>query len=42
MNYKLLSKIASPDDIKSICEHVTCHCNDGAVADLIEYVIQNG
>ena len=28
----------APDDIKDICEHVTCHCNDGAVAEFINYI----
>ncbi len=31
----------APDDIKSICEHVTCHCNDGAVCEFINYIEQN-
>lgn len=32
----------APKGMKDIAKLVTCHCNDGAVADLIEYVIQNG
>lgn len=28
----------APDDIKEMCEHVTCHCNNGAVADFINYI----
>ena len=28
----------APDDIKNICEYVTCHCNDGAVSDFINYI----
>lgn len=28
----------APDDIKKLCEFVACHCNDGAVADLIKYI----
>ncbi len=28
----------APDDIKDICEHIACHCNDGAVADFINYL----
>lgn len=28
----------APDDIKDISEYVTCHCNDGAVADFINYI----
>ncbi len=31
----------APDDIKAICEHVTCHCNDGAVCDFIKYIEKN-
>lgn len=29
----------APDDMKAISKLVTCHCNYGAVADLIEYLI---
>lgn len=28
----------APDDIKEISEYITCHCNDGAVADFINYI----
>lgn len=28
----------APNDIKSICEYVSCHCNDGAVADFMNYI----
>lgn len=28
----------APEDIKKICEFVACHCNKGAVADLINYI----
>ena len=28
----------APDDIKEMCEHVTCHCNNGAVAEFINYI----
>ncbi len=31
----------APDDIKGICEYVTCHCNNGAVADFINYLETN-
>ena len=31
----------APDDIKSISEYVACHCNDGAVADFIDYIQTN-
>lgn len=31
----------APDDIKSLCEHVACHCNDGAVCDFINYIEEN-
>lgn len=31
----------APDDIKGICEYVTCHCNNGAVADFIKYLQTN-
>ena len=31
----------APDDIKALCEYVTCHCNDGAVNDFINYVETN-
>lgn len=28
----------APDDIKSLAEHITCSCKDGAVADFIDYL----
>lgn len=28
----------APRDIKNICEYTACHCNDGAVADFINYI----
>lgn len=31
----------APDDIKALCEYVACHCNDGAVADFIDYIQTN-
>ena len=31
----------APDDIKAISEYVACHCNDGAVADFINYIETN-
>lgn len=31
----------APDDIKKISEYVACHCNDGAVADFIDYIQTN-
>lgn len=31
----------APDDIKALCEHVTCHCNDGAVCEFINYIEKN-
>lgn len=31
----------APDDIKAISEYVACHCNDGAVADFIDYIQKN-
>jgi Cof subfamily protein (haloacid dehalogenase superfamily) len=31
----------SPEDIKSICEYITCHCDDGAVDDFIKYIENN-
>ena len=32
----------APDDMKAMSKLVTCHCNYGAVADLIEHIITNG
>lgn len=31
----------APDDMKALSKLVTCHCNYGAVADLIEHIIEN-
>ena len=31
----------APRELKEISEFVACHCNKGAVADLIEYIIKN-
>ena len=31
----------APGDIKAISEYVACHCNDGAVADFINYIKTN-
>lgn len=31
----------APDDLKSLCEYITCHCNDGAVNDFIDYIDKN-
>ncbi len=31
----------APDDIKELAEYVTCHCNEGAVADFINYLEKN-
>lgn len=31
----------APEDIKELAEYVTCHCNDGAVADFIDYIGKN-
>lgn len=31
----------APDDLKELCEYVTCHCNDGAVSDFINYIEKN-
>lgn len=31
----------APDDIKALAEYVTCHCNNGAVADFINYLEKN-
>ncbi len=48
-DYEMLRQVAlpaccgqAPDDMKKIAKLVTCHCNNGAVADLIEYIIKNG
>ncbi len=31
----------APEDIKKLCEYVTCHCNDGAVNEFINYIEKN-
>ena len=31
----------APEDMHSLCEYTTCHCNDGAVADFISYIYKN-
>ncbi len=31
----------APEDIKTICEYVACHCNNGAVYDFINYIQSN-
>lgn len=31
----------APDDLKKLCEYVTCHCNGGAVNDFINYMEKN-
>ena len=28
----------APEEIRELCEFKACHCNDGAVAELIEYI----
>lgn len=28
----------APDEIHKVCEYLACHCNDGAVADFINYI----
>lgn len=28
----------APKSLKAVCEYVTCHCNEGAVADLLGYL----
>ena len=47
-DYEMLKKVAlpaccgqAPKGMKDIAKFVACHCNDGAVADLIEYIIKN-
>lgn len=32
----------APDDMKALSKLVTCHCNYGAVADLIEHILEKG
>ena len=48
-DYEMLKQVGlpaccghAPKGMKDISRLVTCHCNNGAVADLIEYIIQNG
>lgn len=48
-DYEMLRQVAlpaccgqAPEGMKKIAKLVTCHCNKGAVADLIEYIIRNG
>ena len=47
-DYEMLKAVAlpaccgqAPDGMKKIAKLVTCHCNKGAVADLIDYIIKN-
>ena len=47
-DYEMLKQVGlpaccgqAPKGMKNIAKLVTCHCNHGAVADLIEYIIQN-
>lgn len=47
-DYEMLKQVAlpaccgqAPKGMKQIAKLVTCHCNEGAVADLIEYIIKN-
>lgn len=47
-DYEMLKQVAlpaccgqAPRGMKKIAKLVTCHCNDGAVADLIEFIIKN-
>ncbi len=47
-DYEMLKNVAlpaccgqAPEGMKKIAKYVTCHCNHGAVADLIEYIIKN-
>lgn len=47
-DYEMLKQVGlpaccgqAPAGMKKIAKLVTCHCNNGAVADLIEYIIQN-
>lgn len=47
-DYQMLKRVAlpaccgqAPKGMKDIAKFVACHCNDGAVADLIEYIIKN-
>ncbi len=47
-DYQMLKRVAlpaccgqAPKGMKDIAKFVACHCNHGAVADLIEYIIKN-
>lgn len=47
-DYEMLKQVGlpaccgqAPKGMKKIAKLVTCHCNNGAVADLIEYIIKN-
>ncbi len=47
-DYQMLKRVAlpaccgqAPKGMKEIAKFVACHCNEGAVADLIEYIIKN-
>lgn len=47
-DYQMLKRVAlpaccgqAPEGMKKIAKFVSCHCNDGAVANLIEYIIKN-
>ena len=47
-DYEMLKNVAlpaccgqAPEEMKKIAKVVTCHCNKGAVADLIEYIVAN-
>lgn len=31
----------APEELKKLCEYITCHCNDGAVSDFINYIENN-
>lgn len=48
-DYEMLKQVGlpaccgqAPSGMKKIAKLVTCHCNHGAVADLIEYIIEKG
>ncbi len=48
-DYEMLKQVGlpaccgqAPSGMKKIAKLITCHCNHGAVADLIEYIIGNG
>ena len=47
-DYEMLKEVAfpaccgqAPKEMKKISKFVACHCNHGAVADLIEYMMIN-